>query len=176
MRVFSPSWFLIYLNFKNPFRRMREHNNVNLPTSLTHINSITITAMNPINYSHSLRNWSVVFQSSVQLDKVQQKKLTKFCIQSACRLMCNINIIFLENSVYSFWCSLYVGSRNVLLILQKRIYFVNPRIELFDLYFDLNLFLQLSLAKINHVIYLSQFQLLLAKMNEDRTTSRKALL
>ena len=34
---------------------------------------------------------------------------------------------------------------------------------------------QLLLAKINHVIYFSQSQLLLAKTNEERTTSRKAL-
>ena len=35
---------------------------------------------------------------------------------------------------------------------------------------------QLRLAKINHVIYFSQSQLLLAKTNEDRTTNRKAPL
>ena len=32
------------------------------------------------------------------------------------------------------------------------------------------------MTKINHVIYFSQWQLLPAKTNEDRTTSRKALL
>ena len=35
---------------------------------------------------------------------------------------------------------------------------------------------QLCLAKINHVINFSQLQLLFAKTNEDRTTSRKAPL
>ena len=48
----------------------------------------------------------------------------------------------------------------------------------FDLQFDINLFFQqqhlLLLAKINHVIYFSQSQLLFTKTNEDRTATRKA--
>ena len=50
--------------------------------------------------------------------------------------------------------------------------------EPFDLQFDLHLVLQptMLLAKVNDVIYFDQSQLLLAKTNEDRISSRKALL
>ena len=90
-----------------------------------------------------------------------------------------------ENNSISFLMQLipHLALFNIFINRLKRAWSILGRsrfctIKPFDLYFDLHFLFkqQLWLAKINHAIYFSQSQFLLAKTNEDWTRSRRAIL